>query len=298
MKRGKLLSELSNELNLHVEGRDVLVDGLNLCNRNTGFCHILSYVSNDNYIDIVRDNKRIDVLVVKSDDVDKYSKRTIERELSYIISEEPEKTFYDIHEYLVKKGFYSNNSSKTICGNNCFIDKSAVIQDGVIIGNNVRIGANTVIRSGSIIDDNVEIGCNSTIGSEGFQLIRLENNQTMHITHVGGCHISSNVYIGDNTCICNSLFEGATFIGEGTKIDNLVHVGHNSYIGKNVVITACVILCGSSIVEDNAWLAPNVSVLNKVKVAKGSTIGLGSVVTRNTNENSLAYGNPAKMKQI
>ena len=116
----------------------------------------------------------------------------------------------------------------------------------------------------------------------------------MHITHVGRCHICSNVYIGDNTCICNSLFEGETYVGEGAKIDNLVHIAHNLYIGKGAVITAHVITCGSSIIEDGAWIAANSSILNRVTIGKGAKVGLGSVVTRDVAPYTVVYGSPAK----
>ena len=181
-----------------------------------------------------------------------------------------------------------------VIGKECRIAETAVVEKGVVIGNHVTIGHNTVVRSGSVIEDNTTIGCNTTIGSEGFQLITDGSNAPMHITHVGRCHICSNVYIGDNTCICNSLFEGETYVGEGAKIDNLVHIAHNLYIGKGAVITAHVITCGSSIIEDGAWIAPNSSILNRVTIGKGAKVGLGSVVTRDVAPYTVVYGSPAK----
>ena len=78
------------------------------------------------------------------------------------------------------------------------------------------------------------------------------------------------------------------------KIDNLVYVAHNIYIGKNSVITAHVCLCGSSIVEEGVWIAPNVSVINKAIIGKYSKVGLGSVVTKDVPPYAVVYGNPAK----
>ena len=87
---------------------------------------------------------------------------------------------------------------------------------------------------------------------------------------------------------------GETYIGEGAKIDNLVHVAHNLYIGRNAVVTAHVILCGSSRVEEGAWIVPNSSVLNRVVIGRGAKVGLGSVVTRDVPPYSVVYGSPAK----
>ena len=277
--------------------KDVCVEGLNLCNRHTGKRSILSYAINNSYVEHVKNSKSILVMIVSPDIAEVYSNILISKNGCIIITEEPEKKFYHVHEELCSRGdFYDNYSFKTEIGAGCNIHESVVMYDGVVVGNNVTIGALSVIKPGTIIDDNVIIGCNSTIGSEGFQLITIEGGEPMHITHVGRTHICKNVYIGDNTCVANSLFEGETYIGNGTKIDNLVYIAHNTFIGERVVITAGVILCGSSVIKNGAWLAPNVSVLNKVTIGENSKIGLGSVVTRDIPDNSLAYGIPAKVK--
>lgn len=298
MNKPIMLFELRDRLDLHCIGKNIEIDGLGLCNRVTECQSIISYVTNENYIDQVANNYSIACLVLSKDMMESYNSGHINREIAYIISERPEICFYNIHEALCASGdFYEKYDFEPIIGKDCVIAKTAVIEKGVAVGNNVTIGPNTVVRSGSIIEDNTIIGCNTTIGSEGFQLITDGDNPPMHITHVGRCHICSNVYIGDNSCICNSLFGGETYIGEGAKIDNLVHVAHNLYIGKNAVITAHVILCGSSIIEDGAWIAPNSSVLNRVVIGKGAKVGLGSVVTRDVAPYTVVYGSPAKVHE-
>ncbi|WP_051200672.1 DapH/DapD/GlmU-related protein [Butyrivibrio sp. XPD2002] len=295
MSKSIKLSTLAQKLNLRYEGKDVEIDGLGLCNRDTEYLSILSYVTSEAYIDNVIENKAIVALVADERFFVTYSSVVGRRDVSFIVSEKPEVCFYRIHEALCESGeLYEKYDFSPIIGNNCEIANSVVIEKGVIIGENVRIGHNTVIRSGSVIDNNVIIGCNTTIGSEGFQLITDSDLLPMHITHVGRCHICSNVYVGDNTCVCNSLFGGETYVGEGSKIDNLVHIAHNLYIGKAAVITAHVILCGSSRIEDGAWIGPNSSVLNRVIIGKGAKVGLGSVVTRDVAEFTVVYGSPAK----
>ena len=272
----------------------IVIEGLNLCNRESAKDSVLSYAVSNNYSDTVSKAKHIKSLIVKSEDKDDYIGTIKERGGAIICVDSPEHYFYGLHEFLyAETDFYDKYDFTSIIGTNCNIDKSAVIERGVIIGDNVTIGAFTVVKHGTVIEDNVTIGCNSTIGSEGFQLIT-DEIAPLHITHVGGCHISKNVYVGDNTCVCNSLFEGATFIGENAKIDNLVHIAHNLYIGKNAVITAHVILCGSAVVEEGAWIAPNASVINRVTIGKYSKVGMGSVVTRDVPPYAIVYGSPAK----
>lgn len=272
------------------------VDGLNLCNRSSARSNVLSFAVNSNYYENVNKADWVKALIIREEDIGCYLDSISSRNGCLIISDEPEIIFYRIHEYLVQDtSFYEKYEFSSVFGNNCNIHKSAVIEDGVIIGSNVTIGAQSVIKSGTIIENDVTIGCCSVVGSEGFQLIKVPNNAPLHITHVGRCHICENVFIGDNTCIANSLFEGETRIGYGTKIDNLVHIAHNVCIGENVVVTAHVILCGSSILEDGVWIAPNSSVLNRVSIGQGAVVGLGSVVTRDVKPNTVVYGSPAKV---
>lgn len=292
------LSELAESLGIKWLGDNIEIDGLGFCGGETNYRALLSFVLNENYVEEVRDNNAIVCLVLPEKLLDCYSEEKLGRAISYIISDRPKRLFYTIHEHLCKTGnFYEVFDFEPVIGEACEIAESAVIEKGVVIGNNVTIGPNTVVRPGSIIDDNTYIGCNTTIGSEGFQSLIEGDSLPMHITHVGRCHICEDVYIGDNTCICNSLFEGETYIGRGAQIDNLVHVAHNLYIGAGAIVTAHVILCGSSRIEEDAWLGPNSSVLNGVVVGKGAKVGLASVVTRNVLPDTVVYGSPAKVHE-
>ena len=294
MNRGIWVSEICERHRLTLKGKDVRIDGLGLCNRESEYLSILSYVSKEEYFEAVKSNEAVSCLVVSEKDADLYACEA-GRELSFIISECPESDFYKIHEELCRRErFYEKYDFASRIGKGCKIAESAVIEDGVLIGNRVVIGPNTVVKAGSIIEEDSVIGCNSTIGSEGFQLIADGENAPFHVTHVGRCHIGRDVYIGDNTCICNSLFGGETYVADGAKIDNLCHIAHNLYVGKNAVVTAHVIACGSSRIEEGAWIGPNSSILNRVTIGKGAKVGLGSVVTKNVAPHSLVYGVPAK----
>lgn len=274
---------------------EIDIDGVNLCNRDTEHTNIISYAASDKYVDIVKRAVSVKVLVINERDISAYKNILFQRNGTVIVTDNPETYFYALHEFLYDKTeFYHKFDFISQIGEKCKIAESAVIEKGVIIGNNVIIGANTVVKHGSVIEDDVIIGCNTIIGSEGFQVLVDSSNPPIHVTHVGGCYISKNVHIGDNTCICNSLFEGKTFIGENVKIDNLVYVAHNNYIGKNAVITAQVVLCGSTRVEEGAWIAPNSSIINRVTIGAYSKVGMGSVVTKDVEPNTVVFGNPAR----
>lgn len=296
MHRNICASKISEYLKLKSIGPDLIIDGLNLCNRKSEQMHILTYVTNANYVDVVKNNSAVVGIVLREEDIFAYKELTDERELFFIVSEEPERTFYDIHDYLYYEAeFYDKYEFETIIGDDCVIHPSAVIDNGVIIGNRVTIGANSVIRRGTVLKDGCTIGCNSTIGSEGFQILRM-GKKNRKVVHCGGVLISEDAFVGDNTAVCNALFEGHTYIGKNAVVDNLVHVAHNLYVGDDVVVTAGTILCGSSNLEDGAWIGVNSSILNRVTIGSYAKVGIGSVVTKDIPQESLAYGVPARVK--
>lgn len=297
MERNITLLELCRALGLEHTGTDVRFDGLNLCNRSSEHRSILTYATSPDYAETVRSNPAVTGLVVTPQDYSAYEKIVRQREMGVILCEEPEKTFYDIHDYLFEHtDFYDKFTWPSKIGKNPHIHPTAVIEDGVIIGDDVTIGPNSVVRSGTVVGDRCVIGCNSTVGSEGFQVLRI-GGRNRKIVHCGGVVLEEDVWIGDNNTVARALFEGATVVGRNTKVDNLVYIAHNVTVGADVVLTSGTLLCGSSMVESQAWIGVNSSVLNRVTVGANAKIGMGSVVTRDVPPNTLAYGNPARNKR-
>ena len=290
------LSDICYALNLKMVGRDIYIDGLNLCNRESIHQHILTYATSGEYIGMIMNNPAVVAVVLSGAEAERYRDALEERGLSYITADLPEKIFYNIHEYLYNHtDFYHKFDFERIIGEGVYIHPSAVIENGVIIGNGVVIEANTVIRHGSVIEDYCKIGCNTVIGAEGFQVIRV-NNENRKIVHVGGVLIKNNACVGDNVCICNSLFENTGYVGRNVMIDNLCYIAHNVIIGDNAIITAGCMLCGSVVIDEGVYLGINSMILNRMEIGSNSKIGMGSVVTKNIPGNSLAYGAPARVK--
>lgn len=285
-----------NKWKISIENEELFIDNLNLCNRFTEYKSILSYVTSEKYVDEVTNNDAIRCLIVPIDFVDYYKNIIINRSGMIIESENPEVEFYKLFTYLLKNtDFFERYETPAIIGNRCNIHPTAIINCGVKIGDDVEIGPYSVIKQGTVIGSRTTIGSCSVIGSDGFQIIK-ENGIPQQIYHVGRTSIGEDVFIGDNVVINKSLFEGFTHIGDNVKINSHAQIAHNCIINNNVVITGGVILCGSTIISEGAWIGANSTILNRVTIGENSCIGIGSVVTRNIDHNTIAYGIPARPK--
>ena len=254
----------------------------------------LSWLSKKNFKHIIQ---FLNGTIICSSDAEEY---LVNNNCTYIIVEEPRKSFSLVLEkFFGEKNQIAEIKKTTIIENNVFLGNNVsighycVIEEGTVIGNNVKIGHNNVILKNTVIEDNVKIGSNNTIGSRGFGYEKDNNGLYKEIIHIGNVHISKNVEISNNTTIDRAVL-GATFIGENTKIDNLVHIAHGVKIGKNSLIIANSMIGGSTIIGDNVWVGPSTSVLNKIKINNNSLIGMGTNVIREVEENKIIIGNPGR----
>lgn len=157
------------------------------------------------------------------------------------------------------------------------IGSGTVIYPGVFIGKDSSVGEecliypNVTIREGVAIGKKVIIHANAVIGSDGFGYV-FEEGTHRKIPQVGGVIIEDDVEIGANVTIDRAT-TGNTIIGKGTKIDNLVQIGHNVNVGKNVILVAQVGIGGSSDIGDGAILGGQVGVADHTAVEAGTMIG-------------------------
>ena len=192
--------------------------------------------------------------------------------------------------------------------NSAYIHPEAIIGENVHIGafcciGKCSIGADTIILNNVTIEDGVSIGENvyikngARIGQTGFGFVKNEMGEWEKFPQIGNVIIEDNVEIGANTCIDRGALSTTT-IGYGTKIDNLVHIGHNVRIGRNCIIICNVSIAGNCIIEDDVWIGASSTIKNGLNIGSNTFISMGSVVIYNIPSNSDIIGYPAEPKKL
>lgn len=193
-------------------------------------------------------------------------------------------------KYTFEKGYW--------VGENVAIGENALIEPGCVIDHDVTIGKNAVIKTGAkireaIIGDDF-IACeNCTIGTTGFTMAGNDEGNKIRIPTLGKVIIGNNVEIGALSNIsCGSA--GNTILEDNVKLDSLVNIGHDVYVGKNVEFPAGAIVGGFASIQDNAYISMNTTIRNRITIGEKAFVGMGSVVTKSVEPGITVIGNPAK----
>lgn len=176
-------------------------------------------------------------------------------------------------------------------GRNAVIGANTVIGRGVTIGRNAVIGANVSIECAHL-GNNVVVHPGARIGTEGFGWLE-HGRRNRKVPQLGRAIIQDAVEIGANTTIDRGAL-GDTVIGEGTKIDNLVQIGHNCRIGRYCLIAAHCGLAGSTVVEDSVLMGGRASTAGHLRIGTGAMVLAGSGVARNVAAGARVGGSPAQ----
>ena len=183
------------------------------------------------------------------------------------------------------------------------IEAGAEIGDGSIIyphayvGKRVKIGKdcilypNTTIREDCILGNRVILQSGAVIGGDGFGYIT-QNGKHSKVLQTGNVILEDDVEVGNNTCIDRATVD-STIVGKGTKIDNLVHLGHNDVIGENCLLVAHVGISGSVTVGNNVTFAGQVGTVGHITIGDNCLFGGRTGITNEGPSNSTMAGFPA-----
>jgi len=173
-------------------------------------------------------------------------------------------------------------------GHNCYISKD------VTIGNNVTIKNNVVIECPTSIGDDCIIESGVVIGASGYGYYTHGDKQPRKVPDYGGVTIGDRVSIGANACIVRGTLSD-TIIEDDAKIDNLCHIAHNARIGARSYVIALSMVAGSTVIEEDVYIAPGAMIMNQITVGKNSQVGMGAIVARSVEPNKIIVGLPARV---
>ena len=177
-------------------------------------------------------------------------------------------------------------------GSRCRIAQHVTLDDGVTVGEDTVIGPGAVCYRGSRIGSRAVLKAGAVIGGEGFGY--LSDCQGHHrIPHVGECLIGDEVEIGSHSCVDRGSIDD-TVVGRATKIDNLVHVGHNVHIGERCLIMAGVGIAGSTRVGNDVILAGHVGVTDHLVIGDRAKIAAKSAIFGDVPAGASFSGHPAR----
>ncbi|MEW6601630.1 MAG: UDP-3-O-(3-hydroxymyristoyl)glucosamine N-acyltransferase [Nitrospirota bacterium] len=235
---------------------------------------------------------------------------------SLLIAGSPQFAFARALEvFYVKPPAYSGISDRAVIGSNVkmgdnvSVCANAYVSDNVELGSGVTISQGVFLGEGAVIGDDsfihpnvtvrekvkigmrVKVHSGSVIGSDGFGYV-FEKGGHYKIPQVGGVIIEDDVEIGANVCIDRGTVSN-TFIGAGTKIDNLVQIAHNVKIGRNCIIIAQVGISGSAEIADGAVIAGQAGIRDHVKIGAGAIVAAQAGVAGDLPGGQVFSGTPA-----
>lgn len=239
-------------------------------------------------------------------------------DISYIEVHDPNKAFFKLIRKFFPPSYPLTGIDKTAfvhpdahLGNNVALGKNVVISEGCSIGNNVKIFHNTVllqeveigddciifqnvsIREKCRIGNRIIVHPGTVIGSDGFGFEPDEMGKFQKIPQIGNVIIEDDVEIGSNVSIDRASI-GSTIIKEGVKIDNLVQIAHNVYVGENTIISGQAGISGSTKVGKNCFILGQVGLTGHIEIADNVILIAQSGVSKSITKAGTYFGSPAK----
>jgi UDP-3-O-[3-hydroxymyristoyl] glucosamine N-acyltransferase len=287
------LKEIASIINCEFEGQpDHRITGLNEI-------HMVEegdivFVDHPKYYDKALQSKATTILINK--------KVSCPPGKALLISDDPFRDYNKLVRY-----FYPLNYSLKPKSDTAKTGHNTVIMPGVYLGNNVTVGDNTVIHPNVVIYDDCHIGnnviihANTVIGADAFYYKKRSDKYDKMIS-CGTVIIEDNVEIGAN-CTIDKGVSGATRIGEGTKIDNHVQIGHDTTVGKMCLFASHVGVAGVVKIEDGVTLWGQSGVRSDVTLGKGSVLLAQAGLGEDIEAGKTYFGSPAgearaKMKEV
>ena len=230
-------------------------------------------------------------MAIISPDLEDYLDR---EKMGYIVVDRPREVFWQIHQAMDNGNGLIGESFDTRISETARVSPQAWISPhNVIIGDDVVIEPFVTIYPNTTIEKGCVIRSGSRIGGVGFMEVQI-NGQLKTMNHYGGVVLHEGVDIHCNSCVDRGIFPGQnTEIGAGTKMDNLVHIGHSVRIGEMCMLAAGTTLAGFSRFGNGVWVGLGAIAKNDLTVGDAARLNIGSVVVDSVADGISVSGNYA-----
>ncbi|HRW58339.1 MAG TPA: UDP-3-O-(3-hydroxymyristoyl)glucosamine N-acyltransferase [Chlamydiales bacterium] len=303
------LKDLKKILPVQIIGnKDLIIEGVNSLDEAEK--SDISFLSSPRYLEAMKKSKAGAICVSKD--------HPIYDEKNYIVCDNPSEIFQEISQLFIKKeessysgihptaiihpscqigknvtiGPYVTIDKNTFIDDNTIIDAHTTIYPSVVIGKDTKIYSSVTIRENSKIGNHVIIQPGAVIGSCGFGYILDEKGTYKKLEQLGNVIIEDHVEIGANTTIDRARFKH-TIISSGTKIDNLVQIGHNVQIGKHNILCGQTGVAGSAKTGNYVVLGGQVGVLGHISIGDQSMVATRGGVSKSLPAHGKFRGSPA-----
>ncbi len=294
------LSKIASILNIEYSGVDLEVESLNTIKNASS--KEMTFLDNPKYIYDLQYCKACAILIKKE------FVHLLPNGVIALITDEPYLMLAQISEYFAKNLFERFGAEPEV-GDNCsimpnsYLGRDVVISDNVTIfagsyiGDSVKIGKNTIIYPNvtiyrdCIIGENCIIHAGAVIGSDGFGFAHTRDGKHLKIHHFGNVIIENSVEIGANTTIDKAVF-GSTIIKSGTKIDNLVQIGHNTVMGENCIIVSQTGISGSTVLGRNVIMGGQSATAGHLKIGDFAIVAARGGVSKSIDGKKTYSGFP------
>jgi len=251
----------------------------------------ITFFSDKKFLDDLKNTKASFVLIREQD------ANYLPKSAKAVIVDDPYLAFALLsQEFAPKKDIISKN---VVIGNGCKIADSVKFHSNIVIGDSVTIGERTIIYPNVTIYDNTIIGKNciihagTVLGSDGFGYAYTKDKKAVKIHHFGRVVLGDGVEIGANCALDRGVF-GDTFLDDGVKVDNLVHIGHNCEFGKDTIVTGQCGFAGSSKVGSRVTFGAQSGVAGHLQIGDNMMFAARSGVTKSIDKSGVYAGFPAK----
>jgi UDP-3-O-[3-hydroxymyristoyl] glucosamine N-acyltransferase len=181
--------------------------------------------------------------------------------------------------------------ARATVGDGCVLHPGVVVGDDTSLGDGCELHANVVVRERCTVGRRVIVNANSTIGTDGFGY-RWDGRHHAKVPQIGTVVIGDDVELGSNTCVDRAKFS-ATVVGPGTKVDNLVQIGHNTRVGSHCIIVGQVGLAGSVTLGNGVVLGGQSAIRDHISLGDGSMVAACSGVAEDVDAGQVVSGLPA-----